>query len=70
MLAVGLDLLLEPVAYHVKHYWEWQTPRSEGYYGVPWGNFATWLVAALGMNWLVSLLLDGAKRLSWGWLPV
>jgi putative membrane protein len=26
VLAVGLDLLLEPVAYHVKGYWEWQAP--------------------------------------------
>lgn len=70
VLAVGLDLLLEPVAYHVKGYWEWQTPPSEGYYGVPWSNFATWLIAALGMNWLVSRVTGGAGKLAWGWLPV
>ncbi|MEA2575879.1 MAG: hypothetical protein QOH93_3177 [Chloroflexia bacterium] len=69
VLAVGLDLLLEPVAYHVKNYWEWLAPVSEGYYGVPWSNFATWLIAALGLNWLVSRVASGAK-LAWAWLPV
>ncbi|MDQ3705472.1 MAG: carotenoid biosynthesis protein [Chloroflexota bacterium] len=70
VLAVGLDLLLEPVAYNVKHYWEWQAPESEGYYGVPWSNFATWFVAALGMNWLVSRATAGTLKLAWTWLPV
>lgn len=69
-LAVGLDLLLEPVAYHVKGYWEWQAPPSQGYYGVPWSNFAAWLVAALVMNWLVSRAIGSAKGLRWRWLPV
>ncbi|HEX9989703.1 MAG TPA: carotenoid biosynthesis protein [Chloroflexia bacterium] len=55
-LAVGLDLLLEPVAYHVKRYWLWED-TSGGYYGVPWSNFATWFVAALAMNMLVTLIL-------------
>jgi putative membrane protein len=70
VLAVGLDLLLEPVAYHVKDYWEWEAPVTEGYYGVPWSNFATWFVAALGMNWLVSRTTDRGRKLAWGWLPV
>lgn len=70
VLAVGLDLLLEPVAYHVKRYWEWQTPLAEGYYGVPWSNFATWFVAALLMNLLVSLATRGSRTLEWSWLPV
>ena len=69
-LAVCLDLLLEPVAYHVKGYWEWLAPPSEGYYGVPWSNFATWLVATLVMNWLVSRATRGVQRLRWRWLPV
>ncbi|HEX8599085.1 MAG TPA: carotenoid biosynthesis protein [Chloroflexia bacterium] len=70
VLAVGLDLLLEPVAYHVKGYWEWQAPLPEGYYGVPWSNFATWFVAALGMNWLVSRTTARTEKLAWSWLPV
>lgn len=69
-LAVGLDLLLEPVAYHVKGYWQWQTSPSQDYYGVPWSNFAAWLVAVLVMNWLVSRATRGAKGLKWRWLPV
>jgi uncharacterized membrane protein len=69
-LAVGLDLLLEPVAYHVKRYWLWEG-TSGGYYGVPWSNFVTWFVTALAMNVLVSLLLRqctvGARHASPWW---
>lgn len=73
LLAVGLDLLLEPVAYHVKNYWVWLTPTNEGYYGVPWSNFATWFVAALLMNAGVSASLSRVRErkvVRWGWLPV
>ncbi len=74
-LAVGLDLLLEPVAYHVKRYWEW-LGNAEGYYGVPWSNFAAWFVTALAMNALVIALSTKLKSpnshstLHWQWLPV
>ncbi|HYP41790.1 MAG TPA: carotenoid biosynthesis protein [Chloroflexia bacterium] len=67
-LAVGLDLLLEPVAYHVKRYWLWED-TSGGYYGVPWSNFVTWFVAALVMNVLVSLILRPNADMHWKWLP-
>jgi putative membrane protein len=68
LLVVGMDLLLEPVAYHVKGYWEWLEP-GPGYYGVPWSNFAAWFVAAL----LMSLLLGAAlkvRSVRWGWVPL
>jgi putative membrane protein len=69
-LAVGLDLLLEPVAYHVKRYWLWED-TSGGYYGVPWSNFATWFVAALVMNVLVTFISRqctvGARHASPWW---
>jgi putative membrane protein len=55
-LAVGLDLLLEPVAYRVKGYWQWLEPGA-AYYGVPWTNFLAWFLAALIMNLLVLVLL-------------
>ena len=45
LFAVGLDLLLEPVAYHVKGYWQWLA-GSGGYYDIPWSNFVAWFVAA------------------------
>jgi len=71
LLAVGLDLLLEPVAFHVKGYWLWQDP-SPGYYGVPWSNFAAWFVAALILNLVVLGVLrpaaSGHPRMPW--LPV
>lgn len=68
-LAVGLDLLLEPVAYHVKGYWEW-LGEGGGYYGVPWVNFAAWLVAALVMGGLAGAILGRRQTLRWGWVPV
>ena len=68
LLAVGLDMLLEPVAYHVKGYWVW-LEDGPGYYGVPWSNFATWFVAAFVMNLVVSTTLP-RKEVLWGWVPV
>src|SRR4051794_21858160 len=68
VLAVGLDLLLEPVAYHVKDYWQWLADPGGGYYGVPWSNFAAWFLAALVMNGLVAAVLRRAP-LRWLWVP-
>ena len=68
-LAVGLDFLLEPVAFHVKRYWEWLGDGG-GYYGVPWSNFATWFVAVLVLNMLVSLRIDWRGKTKWAWVPV
>lgn len=68
VLAVGLDFLLEPVAYHVKGYWRWQ--EVDGYYGVPWSNFLAWLIAALLMNVLASRVLDLARPAQWSWMPI
>lgn len=68
ILAVGLDLLLEPVAYHVKKYWLWES-GTVGYYGVPWSNFAAWFIIALVMNLLLARSLHSNSLLKWGWLP-
>ena len=67
-LAVGLDLLLEPVAVHVKGYWEW-LDGGAGYYGVPWSNFATWLGASFLMMLGVYRLIAVRGNLKWKWLP-
>ncbi len=67
LLAVGLDFLLEPVAYHVKGYWLWH--ETEGYYGVPWSNFLAWLLAAVLMNLIVSQVLNLNIQVRWGWVP-
>ena len=68
-LAMGLDLLLEPVAFHVKNYWRWAAVDA-GYYGVPWSNFVTWFAAALLLNTLVYVSVRDVRQLRWGWLPV
>lgn len=68
LLALMLDLLLEPVAAHVTGYWQWidQGP----YYGVPSQNFAAWGATALVLAALTHLLVPslgrGARE---PWLP-
>jgi putative membrane protein len=70
-LAVGLDFLLEPVAFHVKGYWLWdEAEGGGGYYGVPWSNFVTWLAAVFALNLLVTLRINLWGKLRWPWLPV
>ena len=68
-LALGLDLLLEPVAYHVKGYWQWDAGAG-GYYGIPWSNFATWLAASFALNLLAGWLMRWRAPREWLWLPV
>jgi putative membrane protein len=69
LLAVGLDLLLEPVAFHVKNYWRW-LDGDPGYYGVPWSNFAAWFVAAFLMSLVVRQALRSRQPVKWRLLPV
>jgi bisanhydrobacterioruberin hydratase len=44
LLAVGLDLLLEPVAAYITDYWRWIDGGP--YYGVPTANFIAWWTTA------------------------
>jgi putative membrane protein len=67
-LVVGMDMLLEPVAYHVKGYWEWMEAGAN-YYGVPWSNFAAWFGAALLMSLLLGAVLK-PRSVRWGWVPL
>lgn len=69
LFAVGLDLLLEPVAYHVKGYWQWLA-GSGGYYDIPWSNFVAWFVAAAAFAIPLALLYTAQKATSRTWLPV
>jgi uncharacterized membrane protein len=57
VLGVGLDLVLEPVAVHVQHYWIWHTTGP--YYGIPTENFLGWSVLCAALSTL----------LVWGWKP-
>jgi bisanhydrobacterioruberin hydratase len=69
LFAVGLDLLLEPVAYHVKGYWQWLA-GSGGYYDIPWSNFVAWFVAAAAFAIPLALLYTAQRASSRTWLPV
>lgn len=44
VLTTLLDMLLEPVAFHLEHYWNWLSPGSVNFYGVPLSNFVAWFV--------------------------
>jgi uncharacterized membrane protein len=57
LCATLLDLVLEPVAFHIEHYWEWLAPGRFTYYGVPWENFVAWFGAALLILACVTLIL-------------
>jgi putative membrane protein len=69
LFAVGLDLLLEPVAYHVKGYWQWLA-GSGAYYDIPWSNFVAWFVAAAVFATPLALLYTAQKASRRTWLPV
>jgi len=46
-LATLLDLEIEPVAFHLEHYWLWLAPGKVSYYGVPFANFIAWFIIGL-----------------------
>ena len=60
LLAVILDLGLEPFAVYVKNYWVWRMPDSvAAWYSAPWINFLGWFVATLAIlvfatPWLIN----------------
>lgn len=60
ILAVISDLLMEPVAVHVQHYWVWR--GTDGYYGVPVSNFLAWLVTSLILALLLSKIIGQGKQ--------
>ena len=56
-LATLLDLEIEPVAFHIEHYWQWFAPGLPNYYGVPIANFVAWFVVAFILLLLVDAVL-------------
>jgi putative membrane protein len=60
LLAVWLDLGLEPFAARVKRFWFWQTSTDVlNWYSAPWANFLGWGVTAFGIlgfatPWLIN----------------
>ena len=68
LLALLLDVLIEPVAAYVTGYWQWVA--SGPFYGVPTANFLAWGGAALVLASLLWLIVPGLHRaVPAGWLP-
>lgn len=44
LMAVTIDLILDPVSFKVKEYWIWQEPGL--YYDIPFSNFFGWFTVA------------------------
>lgn len=60
MLATLLDMLLEPVAFHLEHYWNWLSPGSVNFYGVPLSNFAAWFVISFFLFMVINTFVLSA----------
>ena len=62
LLATLLDVEIEPVAFHLEHYWEWLSPGPIHYYGVPLANFAAWFAVAFLLLLCVDALFRSAVQ--------
>lgn len=75
ILATLLDLEIEPVAFHIEHYWNWSTPGTINYYGVPLANFIAWFIIALLLLLCVGAIFRHTQTLKFGpsrlalWMP-
>jgi uncharacterized membrane protein len=58
LLAMLLDLAIEPVASHVVFYWIWLAQGWFDYYGVPLINFGAWLGVAFVLLLLATWVLQ------------
>ena len=68
LLALWLDLLIEPVAAYITGYWRWidQGP----YYGIPTSNFIAWGGTALGLTIVLRLAAPALPHTARAaWLP-
>jgi putative membrane protein len=65
-----VDLILEPVAAHVRHYWIW-LDRDPLWYGVPRVNFIGWFATAFLLSMFLSRFLDPQRyRISTAWMSL
>jgi Carotenoid biosynthesis protein len=53
--AIILDLSLDAVAIRLK-LWSWRIPLDQGWFGVPWGNFYSWLFVAAMFSFFTRLI--------------
>ncbi|TFE03291.1 carotenoid biosynthesis protein [Jeotgalibacillus sp. R-1-5s-1] len=55
LLAVTMDLIIDPVAVAAKQYWVWDDTGP--YYGVPNQNFAGWFYVSFGIQFILYFLI-------------
>ena len=69
--AIILDLSLDAVAIRLK-LWTWRIPLSQGWFGVPWGNFYSWLFVAAMFSFFTRLTrrLEAERGPSHGWMQL
>lgn len=63
LVALTMDLVLDPVAYLAKEYWIWH--ESGVYYHIPWTNFFGWFIVAFAMHFLFSFVEQTNASTSW-----
>ena len=71
VLAISVDLAFDAIAIRMG-LWTWRgVPASQGWFGVPAGNFYTWLLVTLGFSVMTRWLRDVSRtRPSWEWLQL
>jgi len=71
VLVISLDLAFDAIAIRMG-LWTWRgVPASEGWFGVPAGNFYAWLFVALGFSLVSRWLRDAVvQRPERGWLQL
>ena len=57
LMMVAIDLVIDPLAANTLRFWQWQNPGL--YYGIPFTNFAGWLVVSL---FILALLRAHPRR--------
>lgn len=55
LLAMNIDLSLDPVAEHFG-FWKWHNAPALGYFGVPFDNFIGWIMIVGSYAWSLGLL--------------
>lgn len=53
--AVIMDLIIDPVAYHIKGYWIWED--IGWYYEIPWTNFFGWFVVSFVLHLMIDIVM-------------
>jgi len=60
LFAVAIDLVIDPVAFEVKTYWEWG--GTDGfYYGIPFSNFVGWFIVAFVLHSFIYVFFHLAR---------